>query len=77
MRLRSYLILIVFGTLLPVLVLTAVLIVLYHTQMRRATEVRFEDPRLRPGTTLSDSFDYEISDGRGQRHGNGHAPSMT
>ncbi len=43
MRLRSYLILIVFGTLLPVLVLTAVLIVLYHTQMRRATEVRFEE----------------------------------
>ena len=29
------------------------------------TEVRFEDPGLRPGTTLSDSFDYEISDGRG------------
>jgi len=43
LKLRSHLTLIVFGTLLPVLVLTVVLIVLYHTQMRRATEVSLED----------------------------------
>ncbi len=43
MKLRSHLTLIVFGTLLPVLVLTVVLIVLYHTQMRRVTEVSLED----------------------------------
>jgi len=43
LKLRSHLTLIVFGTLLPVLVLTVVLIVLYHTQMRRVTEVSLED----------------------------------
>ena len=56
MKLRSYLILIVFGTLLPVLVLTAVLIVLYHTQMRRATEVRFEET----ARALSSGVDREL-----------------
>ena len=29
------------------------------------TEVKVEDPGLRPGSTLADSFDYEVSDGRG------------
>ncbi len=56
MRLRSHLALIVFGTLLPVLVLTAVLIVLYHAQMRRATEVGFEDT----ARALSAGVDREL-----------------
>ncbi len=56
MRLRSHLTLIVFGTLLPVLVLTAVLIVLNHTQMRRATEVGFEDT----ARALSAGVDREL-----------------
>ncbi len=38
MRLRSHLTLVVLGTLLPVLIFTGVLIVLFHHQTRRATE---------------------------------------
>ena len=56
MRLRSHLKLIVFGTLLPVLVLTAVLIVLHHTQMRRATERGLEET----ARALSAGVDREL-----------------
>lgn len=56
MKLRAHLILIVFGTLLPVLLLTVVLIVLYHSQMRRATEVGLEDT----ARSLTSGVDREL-----------------
>ena len=60
MKLRSHLTLVVFGTLLPVLVLIAVLIVLYHAQMRRATEVGFEDTARAFSTSVDREFEASI-----------------
>src|SRR5262245_36445647 len=56
MRLRSHLILIVLGMLSPVLVLTAALIVLHHTEMRRATEAGLAET----ARALSAAVDREL-----------------
>lgn len=60
MKLRSHLTLVVFGTLLPVLVLVAVLILLYHAQMRRATEDGFEDTARAFSTRVDREFEASI-----------------
>ena len=60
MKLRSHLALVGFGTLLPVLVLIAVLIVLYHAQMRRATEVGFEDTARAFSARVDREFEASI-----------------
>ncbi len=60
MKIRSHLTLVVFGTHLPVLVLVAVLIVLYHAQMRRATEVGFEDTARAVSARVDREFEASI-----------------
>jgi signal transduction histidine kinase/HAMP domain-containing protein len=56
MRLRSHLSLVVLGTLLPVLIFTGVLIVLFHQQTRRATEDDLADT----ARALSMTVDREL-----------------
>ena len=60
MKLRSHLTVLVLGTLLPILIFTALLILLYHQQTRRVTEDGLEDTARALSMTLDREFGASI-----------------